>query len=286
MKFKSWFALSTKKGLEERKSARDAAVFVSSIVLAVVFGVLPMPVIWKWVGWFFCFWGAVYIVVAVVDPINRLPLMTTRVAVTVLLLTFVFVFWPLAKSQWREEQAAMLEGDLIGAGPILDDGKLHGFPMMQIGETVFMMTPNGVRDIFPFFPDAGVRNEWGVKGWPLITTTVRDHNGNLVAEVVRNHWRVYPAYSADKNYTRDTLEILDAAGHVVLQVKILRDRILLLGEWWDVQGNGIRFMKPTLVSPNNGSHVIRMNRLTQHLDELVQPIFEYPSKDHWGEFKR
>ncbi len=148
------------------------------------------------------------------------------------------------------------------------------------------MTPNGVRDIFPFFPDSGVRIEWGARGWPLLTTTVRDHNGNLVAEVVRNHWRIYPAYSAEKNYTKDMLEVQDTAGHVVLQTRILRDRILLLGEWWDVQGSGIRLMKPAVVTPNNGSHVVPLNRATQHLDELIHPIFEYPSKDHWSELKK
>ena len=193
---------------------------------------------------------------------------------------------PLAHFQWREEKAAELEGDLIGAGPELNDGKPHGFPMVQMSQTIFVMTPNGVRDMFPFFPDAGVRIEWGAKHWPLLTTTIRDHNGNLVAEVIRNHWRVYSAYSAEKNYTKDTLEVLDVAGHVVLQVHILRDRVSLLGEWWDVQGNGIRIMKPVVIAPNDSARVVRMNRENQHLDELIVPIFEYPSKEHWGELKK
>ena len=38
-----------------------------------------MPVVWKWLGWFLCFWGVVYIVRAVVNPINRLPARTTRI---------------------------------------------------------------------------------------------------------------------------------------------------------------------------------------------------------------
>jgi hypothetical protein len=35
-----------------------------------------------------------------------------------------------------------------------------------------------------------------------------------------------------------------------------------------------------------GSVVVRMNRQNQHLEELIEPIFEYPSKDHWGELKK
>ena len=53
-----WFHLRRRESLEKRKEARDAAVFISSLVLAVVFGVLPMPVVWKWLGWFLCFWGS------------------------------------------------------------------------------------------------------------------------------------------------------------------------------------------------------------------------------------
>jgi hypothetical protein len=281
---KAWFELSAKKTEQDRKATQDAAVFISSIVLAVVFGVLPMPTIWKWVGWFFCFWGILYILRAVVEPINRLPIVTTRVGLIFLLLAFIIIFWPLAHSQWREEMATALEGDLIGAGSAVSNEKAHGFPMLQIGETTFVMTPDGVRDIFPFFPDSGVRIEWGEKGRPLFSTTVRDHNGNLTAEIVRNHWRVYPAYSADKNCTENALEILDSAGHVVQQVNILPDRIVLQGEWWDVQGNGIRLKRVTMSGV--GSVVVRMNRQNQHLEELIEPMFEYPGKDHWGELKK
>jgi hypothetical protein len=62
---KPWFELSAKKTGKDRKATQDAAVFISS--LAVVFGVLPMPTIWKWVRWFLCFWGFLYILRAVVD---------------------------------------------------------------------------------------------------------------------------------------------------------------------------------------------------------------------------
>jgi len=185
--------------------------------------------------------------------------------------------------RWRTEQAVAVEGDLIGAGPAVNDGKQHGFPMLQVGGTTWVMTPDGVADIFPFFRDSGVRIEWGYKG-PLLTTPVRDRNGNLLAEITRNHWRIYPLYCADKNYRKDALEIKDSAGHVVLQVRILPDRIRLQGEWWDTQGNGIRLLSPPNPTPSAGSIVIPLNRQNQHIESLIQPMFEYPSKDHWQEF--
>jgi hypothetical protein len=281
MALESWFALSEQQSLKDRKAQQDAAVFISSIVLAVVFGVLPMPVVWKWVGWFFCFWGFIYIIQAVVDPINRLPGKTRKLAMAFLLLIVICGFSTTALSQWREEMAAVVEGDLVGAGPALDDGKLHGFPMVQIGEgTTFVMTPDGVSNIFPFFKDSGVRIEWGKRA-PLLTTTIRDRNGNLVAEIRRNHWKVYPQYCADKNYTKDAIEIQDSAGHVVLQAKILPGKIRIQGEWWDTQGSGVRMLQ--MPDPKMGSQVVHMNRQNQHNDALIEPMFEYSSKDHWGE---
>jgi hypothetical protein len=98
--------------------------------------------------------------------------------------------YPLAHSQRREEKAAALDGDLIGAGPAINDGKQHGFPLLQVGGTVYVMTPDGVADIFPFFPDAGVRIEWGSRGRPLFSTVIKDRNGTRIAEITRNHWRV------------------------------------------------------------------------------------------------
>ena len=244
-----------------------------------------MSVLTRWAIWVLSFPLFVFLVqplIARKEPSHRRRIL---IAAT-LTLVFAGAALPLAHAQWREEKAAALEGDLIGAGPAVDDGKQHGFPMLQIAETTFVMTPNGVRDIFPFFPDSAVRIEWGEKGWPLLSTTVRDHNGNLVVEIVRNHWHIHSAFSADKNYTKDTLEVQDTAGHVILQVRILPGKISLLGEWWDVQGNGIRFTRPAVVAPNSGAHVLALNRLTQHLDDLIQPIFEYPSKDHWRELKK
>jgi hypothetical protein len=113
----------------------------------------------------------------------------------------------------------------------------------------------------------------------------------LVAEIKQNRWHVYPSYSVDKNYTKDTLEVLDNSGHVALQVRVLPDRILVQGEWWDIEGSGVRLLKPKVGQPEvgqtkTGSLVIRMGRQMQHLEELIRPMFEYPSKDHWGELKR
>ena len=190
------------------------------------------------------------------------------------------IFYPL----WNAEQASNVEGDLVGAEQVFDDDAKRGFPMVQIGRgTGFIMSPDGVSEIFPFFKDSGVKIETGKIG-PLLTTTIRDRNGNLVAEVTRNHWRVYPQYSVDKNYSKDALEVQDSAGHVVLQVKILPMTIQIQGEWWNTQGAGIRMLENP--DPSTGSTVMPMNYRNQHSEALIKPMFKYPSKYHWNEFAK
>lgn len=271
---------------KQRTTGELVGGLVLDCILALVPAVAPLSVRARWIIWFLCFAAFVFLLQFLIPPLHKLSLKWRILITVILLVAFTAAMWPLAHFQWREEMAAALEGDLVGAGPTIDDGKPHGFPMLQVGETTYVMTPNGVRDIFPFFPDSGVRIEWGAKGWPLLSTTVRDHNGNLVLEIIRNHWRIHPSYSAENNYTKDTLEVQDTAGHVVLQAQILPGKISLLGEWWDVQGNGVRLSKPHTKTPGVGSIVTRMNPQNQHLEALIEPIFEYPSKDHWGELRK
>jgi hypothetical protein len=190
MILKSWISLSKRPSSTATKSTKEAAIFISGIVLAFVFGVLPLPVILKWVGWLICFALIIYIAQAVVDPINRLSAKTRWFGMTVLLLVFIGGFTPIFRFQLREERASRQEGDLLGAGMVFTDSAARVMPMVQIGETIFVPLPSmKTHNIFPLFYDAGVTVETGLVG-PLLSTVIRDRNGNLVAEINRNHWRV------------------------------------------------------------------------------------------------
>lgn len=263
-------------------SERERLGFISDLVLAFLFGVVPMPVAYRWIGWFCCWCGLLYVLQRTIAPVKGLPRKTRICGTVVLSALFIFASKNSAIAMWEEEQAAAQEGNLIGAGPAINDGKPHGFPFLEVGGSTLIMTPNGVPDYFILFPDAGVGIEWGYHG-PLFTTTVRDRNGNLVVQVTRNHWHVYPLYSADKNYSRNSLEVEDSAGHVVLQVQVLPQAIKLQGEWWDTQHSGIRFLAPVVRTPDAGAVIERLGPLDQKPNSLIQPMFLYPSKDHWGQ---
>lgn len=285
-----WFHLGRRESLEKRKEARDAAVFISSLVLAVVFGVLPMPVVWKWLGWFLCFWGVVYIVRAVVNPINRLPARTTRIGLVILLIAFIVGCWPTAHAQWREEKAAALSGELCSFRSFWGTCYTPPIPIIEIGgdsdsQLVYMGAEDSV-DFGKFARNAGLRIERGKHGME-ITTPVLDRSGKKIANVEKNHWTVISQPGIwDKNYTDNALEIKDSRGDVVLQLRFLPDRLQIAAEWRDQFGRGQEWAKCSAPGkPASGCIIPWGNAQTELQNEVaIEPIFKYPSSEQWGEF--
>ena len=165
--------------------------------------------------------------------------------------------YPFFRSQYKSQHAALVEGVLRARR----DGKDHSheMPMIQLGD--------GPKFGFNFqFPkdDLKIRRDGNeIK----FSTTVRDTAGNLVVEVVDNHWRVSSSQANcwDKNYTDDSLEVKDGTGRVVLQVRLLPDRIQIQAEW-----------------PTSQNKLVDGRFFTERYG--ITPKFKYPSADHFGEF--
>jgi hypothetical protein len=151
-----------------------------------------------------------------------------------------------------------------------------------------MVPPRSGQKMPPYFApfqDANFLVECGQHG-VLISTTVRDRNGNLVVNIDKNHWTVYPPYCVDKNYTKSAFEALDNSKHVLLQIRFAEGdqktlaRLQVQGEWWNDEGRGIR----VVFAGGQGGEVIPLFPQNQHNDALIKPIFKYPSRDFWGDF--
>jgi hypothetical protein len=208
----------------------------------------------------------------------------TRLAGGVLLtIAFAVIFGSTAYDQWKEEQAAVVEGDLFGAGKgLLPNGAT---PWVQIGnsKTGFIMTTQeNVPPYFKPFPDAEFLVEAGREA-PLVSTTVRDRFGNEVVEIKQNHWTVFPPYCSDKNYTKYALEVKDSSGHVLLQVRLVPGppRVQVQGEWWSNEGRGLRI---AATQDGNNGLIMPLVPKDQKNEHLIQEIFRYPSRSHWKEF--
>jgi len=268
-----------KKRRNKREIWEIIIAFLSMAVTSV-----GLSALLKWGFWLISWSGVVVFIVGELP--YRLPKKTRLAGCLILIVSFLPAFKNLIGSQWRTEQAAKLEGDLLGGPRFAYDNYVNmGIPAIQIGnsKTMLFKTPNGQvpeDSTWRWFEDAGLKLEWGKRG-PLVTTPIRDRFGDLVVDVKRNHWKIYPPYCSDKNYRDDALEVLDNAGHVVLQLKLLSkgyQTVQIQGEWWNIQGQGRRLIEE---KGESGAYILILIPTNQYNDKLIQPMFNYPSSDNW-----
>jgi hypothetical protein len=263
-----------------KRERTDKIATVLAIVLALVPWAVAMPVVYRYPLMGLSLISILYLVLTIIPTFAEGLSTPQKIAVGIGVLALSFAaFWPLVHRQWKAEQANLLEGDLK---PQQLASKAPD-KTIQIGNTIPRMNWHGEehKDMFTFLYDAGVRLE--VENNELkLTTPVRDRQGHLVAQIDKNHWSVTNA-CLDENYTRDSLEILDSRGHVILQMRVLPDRIQLQGEWRDEFGNGVRLMDE---DGQAGITIWKSPQAEQNGMKLIQPLFQYPSVNHWGETRQ
>jgi hypothetical protein len=248
--FCQWFLASEPSTIPPRSSQKEKGLLLLwDLVLLLASWVIPqMPVIARWLLWFTCCILTTTLILLLVEK----PKSAERKACVIVVVAFMFMasLHSVAHRQVIEEKSAALSGDLLdGPSQIFTDNITRMVPMLEMGNgekptTGLIMTPKPTQEVQPyfvFFPDAAVKLEPGKRG-PIISTVMRDRFGNKVVEIERNHWKVYPPYCSDKNYTESALEILDNSGHVLLQLKIFPYYVLMNGEWWDNEGHGRRIV--------------------------------------------
>jgi hypothetical protein len=184
--------------------------------------------------------------------------------------------------QYRQQQAAATEGDLISPPPSSTLGK-PSIPKVEIGTSGVELValggkPSGTMIGFNFESALWLTED---KSGIRVSISVRDRGGNLVGEIVNNHWRVYPPFCSDKNYNKQSIEMKDSAGHVVLQLKLVQDAVQIQAEWRDQFGGGRRFVQ----APGGAISYYWHNQEEEEkvAPNLIQPMFLYPSSQHWGE---
>ena len=270
-----------KKNIREAAyRGRDLAFGIFSIGASLVVGLYFAKALWAlpfiWImGYCLC------------DYVLSFAKRSTSVTVAVnLIFTVLFtcLIWSAyLKSEYHRQEAAKTEGDLE---PLPPNGEADSVNL-QIGKDgpqfVRNVPGNIAQIVMPLESlkiayDAGLAISRGPKGLE-ISTPVIDNQGNLVAEIVSNHWKVYPPCS-DKNYTKNSLEIKDRAGHVVLQVTLYRNKIQLQGEWHTSLGQGERLESV----PGYGGITLWLKPEDEKkFPFLIKPMFAYPSSQHWGE---
>jgi len=159
----------------------------------------------------------------------------------------------------------------------VNDISLH--PTVEIGDsgTKFVFAGKEGSPLFVFSEESNLTIE-RVNGRVVVSTAIRNRSGQLIAELIRNEWKIRPSLLWDRNFNSNALEVRDEAGNVVLQVESLPDRIRLQAVW-SSQSGSFAFVKKT---KGGGAFLIGPN-----YDPLtclkINPIFVYPSDLHPGE---
>jgi hypothetical protein len=270
--------------LPEPPKARGGNLKIAAVILTVICAIIPMlpsmPMIWRVFFGFMAWCGFLYLLCTEIEYLRKIPrdVMWGRAfLVTVCLL---IVLWVPINSAWHTEKAAAIKGVLrVHEGESNAQNRMY-----QIGRSGPILIWQGAKGQSAMeFPDAA-KLELSLKNRELyISTEVVDGQGKMVAKVTENQWEVSPDHSVswDKNYTDDTLEVLDGRGTVVLQIRLLPDRVQIQGEWHDAFGNGMRIRE--------GSHgdalLSRITGQNNLANERIKPIMKYPSREHWAEFE-
>jgi hypothetical protein len=263
-------------------------------------------------------WTVVGIIVAIIIGIGGVAMsvgsyLLAKICFNVAILIFLskFGIWMSSESyplKWRIVVSFMVFG-LIGTGWVLSlhwvnitakkeaikayVGRLqsekkiifsvndHILPMLEIGDsnTGFVWKGPQGAPILNIFGDNDVKIE--LEGGQIkVSTLLRNRKGQIIAELVKNEWKVSPPPNTwDRNYSRDALEVLDPTGDIVLQVRLVENRVQLQAKFIGSNGQQVGLIK-------TGPHesVIEFEPPSQPLIRKIKPIFKYPSELHFGEF--
>ena len=283
-----WFltpeSMANKSAMDRQKEKGilllfDLVFFVASLVPP------QMPAILRWSLWFAC-WTITVILIQI--HFEKPRAVDRKVCITVVA-AFLFItgFQPLVRRQWMEEKAAALEGQLCSFRSFWGTCYTPPIPIIEIADsgTMFIWGGAGAMEMGKFAHNVGLQIEQGKHGIEL-STPLLDRSGKKIVDIKKNHWTVIPQPGIwDKNYTQNALEIKDSREQVVLQIRFLPDRIQIAAEWRDQFGHGQEWSKcgsnkalPTCISPWGSPQTELQNEV------VIEPIFQYPSKEHLGEF--
>lgn len=212
----------------------------------------------------------------------------TLIAIAIMVASGLFLlgYW------FRPETIPSYSGILNTESELLfsADGK-GSIPKIQIGQSSAFITSNDpTKLLLPALKESQFMVE-KINGKIKISTKITGQNGDLIAEIIRNEWKVGPI-AWDYNYSDNSFEVKDARGLVVLQVRVLSDCIQIQGAWWVDMGpqNGMVHMYvmqgPVHGPPEEAAKFVFVPKNYPESSPSITAIFEYPSNLHFGEIRK
>lgn len=142
-------------------------------------------------------------------------------------------------------------------------------PALKIGTARFI--PNNLSD--PVFDiDGDPIRVWIEDGKLQLHAIIRNRNGDIVATIFGNQFRVNPETIFDYNYDRNAIEVIDEYGDVILQVQMEEDGVLFCGKFYRKDGSRVAI----------GNNYIEVRPAGVSIELSFSPIFRYLGKDNLG----
>ena len=208
---------------------------------------------------------------------------TVTVTLSALLFAATFIQIWLIRAEVRDRLRSAYSGVLETRS---NAGALPKLEMGDSGSMFMFAGPQG-QPLFQIFDDGHLtieirQNRITKRGRLLVSTQVRNAQGGLIAEMVRNEWQVNPAASFDRNYRRDAIEVKDATGDVILQARLVGDRVQFQAKFRDANGQGVAIGKGVDQNGVVGGIIEITGHAHPQLLMHIQPMFRYPSSRYFG----
>lgn len=146
-----------------------------------------------------------------------------------------------------------------------------------IGGTIFKFTGDtgDIRLLSPeHFGDIDLKM-WVDQNKLFVDTKIRDGSGNYIAVMSKNEWTTNNIL--DRNFDDKALEVKDTKDRVVLQASFDGEKINLCGFYYKKDGSAVVFY------PTDSGALINITKQPDNLDNIIIPMFKYPSELHKGE---
>jgi hypothetical protein len=157
---------------------------------------------------------------------------------------------------------------------LLTSPSLTSFRYLTVGTVRFIV--DSPDNVFLREGDTPILSLRLVNNRLLVSTMIRDMNGDLIAELVDNEWKLNKDSIFDRNYTDECLEVRDKQGRITLQVIHFGDTIHLAGIF------RCRNTCTTVLEPSENGAVFDITLPGKEPNYQIPAICDYPSDRHFG----
>lgn len=184
------------------------------------------------------------------------------------IVTLVLAYIPL-RYYFQDKRQTSLHGSLYSK-------KTANRKYIAVGCTLFII--DSPDDVFIRDGNDPVLSLKMINNKLYVSAIIRDNNGNLVAELKGNEWKLNRNSFFDRNYNDHVLEVRDRTGKVVLQVANLGEVIHFAGIFHCKNG-----WTYGLLPIGQAGAIMEIRPPGVELEYEIEPICNYPSETHLGE---